>query len=250
MPIDDDNNLIAQHPQSVGTTSAMDDLTPPQYGDHQFDRLYSDIDPTGYMTPAGGPSGFNTPFTARSRSVSSENLASLDTVTEGGLAANILQTRLNNLDVAGANRGGLNGIHDGSHRLAVGDTGDGSDISSANMSRRVSSAGVDTNDQSEAYGHDDLNTSTDISRRASDEDNNAPNVVLPQHIEYSVDLAKVPSYSTALQSQTRRPVNDGLPTYQSATQSSLPTPATLHPSGHPSVHRTMENHRDLLRRCS
>ena len=232
MPIDDNNNLIAQDRQNTDTISAMDELTPPQYGEHQFDRLYSDIDPTGYMTPVGGPSGFNTPFTSRSRSVSTENLASLDTVASNDLAANVLQTRLNNLEVVGQNR-------------------IGNENANTIISRQISNPREDTSEQPEANGHCDSDNSADICRRVSDDDAETSGHVTPQHIEYSAEsLAKVPSYTTALQSQTRRPINDGLPSYHSATQRHFRNTATLYPPGQSPIHRSMDNHRDFLRRCS
>ena len=218
MPIDDDNNLIDQGFNSISAADALDSLTPPQYGEHQFDQLYCDIDTTGYMTPVGGPSGMNTPFQSRSRSVSSENLTSLNGVASSDVTANALQSRLNNLDVASANRNTRDRTLDRS---------------------QLSTSGDGQGDQG-----DDSGTSNPASRRTSDEDDGLAGwIVAPQHIEYSAeDLAKVPSYKTALQTQTRMPINDGLPSYQNALQNSI--------SRTPSIQVPVQNHRDLLRRCS
>lgn len=251
MPIDDNNNLVNQGPQSMTAAAAMDELTPPQYGEHRFDQLYCDIDPSGYTTPAGGPSGMSTPFQARSRSVSAENLASLDRVASNDFAANVLQTCLSNLDVAGSNRIARDRTFDRSHLSSSGDGGDnGADDSGTSLPPSLphggsfGQGGGDGNRQSPS-------SSNPVSRRVSEEDDVASGAETPQHIEYSAEnLAKVPSYTTALQTQTRRPINDGLPTYQSATQASAQTAVMPQGSSQSHAHRPADNHRDMLRRCS
>lgn len=220
MPIDDNNNLVHQGSLAMSTSAALDDLTPPQYGEHQFDQLYSDIDPSGYMTPAGGTSGVGTPFQSRSRSVSAENLASMDGVASSDFGASVLQSRLSNLDVAGSNRV----LRD---RSQLSTSGDGTEPGAFEIARMDDISAPQDSLPPNGYfgqivgnvGGQSPGTSVPVSRRVSEEDEVASGPVTPQHIEYSAEsLAKVPSYATALQSNPRTLVNDGLPTYQSATR--------------------------------
>ena len=220
LPIDDNNNLISGNRQRMATAaSELADLTPPQYGEHEFDRLYSDIDPSGYMTPAGAQSGVNTPFNSRSRSVSAENLLSMDAMASGDFAASALQNRLISLDVAGPAS---------SHRTARGGP-QSSSLGDSPFEQNASRAGTSLTDTSHAGGSfvepaenpAEQTPSGPISRHASDED--GAERTLPQHIEYRAkDLARVPSYTTALQSNPRTPISQGLPTYQAATRPSMP----------------------------
>ena len=244
MPIDDDNNLVNRGSQTVSAAAAMDELTPPQYGEHQFDQLYNDIDPTGYITPAGGPSGMSTPFQSQSRSVSTDNLASLAGVASSDFAANMLQSRLHNLNMTSINRF----TQDRSHpsNSADGQHEDG-DASGTCFSASVSCGNHCCHSGHEGHQESSINSNT-VSRRESEEDSVTSGSVTPQHIEYSAkSLAQVPSYTTALQSQTRTPVNDGLPTYQSATGNPPPTISLPQP---PAQRNVYDNHRNILRRCS
>lgn len=196
----------------MSASAALDDLTPPQYGEHQFDQLYSDIDPSGYMTPAGAASGRATPFQSRSRSVSTENLASMDGVASSDFGASVLQSRLSNLDVAGSNRGARD-------RSQLSTSGDGTEPGSFETARTDDAGTLQSSLPRGGYflGGHSPSTSAPVSRRVSEEDEVTSGPVTPQHIEYSAEsLAKVPSYTTALQSNPRTLVNDGLPTYQSA----------------------------------
>ena len=251
MPIDDNNVLINQGSRNIDAAAAIDDLTPPQYGEHQFDQLYSDIDPSGYATPVGCPSGMSTPFQSRSRSVSSENLTSLIGVASSDFAANALQSRLNSLDMAGANRTNRDRTVDRSQLSSSGDgQGEHGDVSGTSLPNSLPhgcSFSLSVTDASTEPSTNGDHTS----RRASEEDNLTPGAVTPQHIEYSAEsLAKVPSYTTALKSQTRTPINSGLPTYQSATCAYVQTPAMPRMPGQSGSQLSFENHRGMLRRCS
>ena len=86
-----DNNILTNTTsfQTINVTPESTGLTPPQYGDHLLDQLYSNIDPNTYATP-GGPSGVSTPLTPRSRSVSCENIESL-TMSPYNVPAEVLQ---------------------------------------------------------------------------------------------------------------------------------------------------------------
>ena len=218
MPIDEDNNLVRQGLQAINTSSALDNLSPPQYGEHHFDQLYSEIDPSGYMTPAGGISGRSTPLQSRSRSVSTDNLASMDGIASSDSGASVLQSRLNNLDMGGSNRI----LRD---RSQLSTSGDGTEPTSSE-SARTDDGGTAQNVTAGGgyFGQPESNmggpsTSARVSRRTSEEDALVSCPVTPQHIEYSAEsLAKVPSYSTAIHSNPITLINDGLPTYQNATQ--------------------------------
>lgn len=217
MPLDDNNNLV-HHGESVHSTAAMDTLTPPQYGEHQFDQLYSNIDPCGYMTPAGGASGMGTPFQSRSRSVSVEDLASMDGVASSDLAAS-----LSNIAFAGSNRI----ARDRTHFLS---SGNGNEVGSFEVARTADAGTPPYSPPRGGYfvhpegimSRQSPGGSNPESRRGSEDDGVTSSPVTPQHIEYSAEsLAKVPSYTTALQTHPRTPVNDGLPTYQNATRTPL-----------------------------
>lgn len=239
MPIDDNNNLVHQGPQPMSASAALDDLTPPQYGEHQFDQLYSDIDPSGYMTPAGGASGRGTPFQSRSRSVSAENLASMDGVASSDFGASVLQSRLSNLNVAGSNRVARD-------RSQLSTSGDGTEIGSLEIARMddagtpqesLPRGGYFGQPVGNVNGHSP-NASLPVSRRVSEEDEVTSGPVTPQHIEYSAEsLAKVPSYTTALQSNPRALVDDGLPTYQSATRTPRTSPPMPQPLSQVHIHQ-------------
>ena len=224
MPIDENNNLVHQGLQTINASSALDDLSPPQYGEHQFDQLYSEIDQSGYMTPAGGISGRGTPLQSRSRSVSTDNLISMDGIAASDFGASVLQSRLNSLDVISSNRV----MRD---RSQLSTSGDGTEPASLETARTDDSITPQNSVPSGGYfgqsasSMSDPSTSAPVSRRVSEEDDIISGPVTPLHIEYSAEsLAKVPSYSTAIQSNPTTLINDGLPTYQSATRAAQVPP--------------------------
>lgn len=193
----------------------------------------------------------NTPFQSRSRSVSSENLTSLTGVAANDFTEHALQLRLSNLEVPGGNRVTQSRTFDRSQLTCSGDGqgehGDESGTSLPNPLPRLGSTdhlGVEVNQQTLANGNS-------ASRRDSEEDDLTSGAVTPQHIEYSAEsLAKVPSYTTALLSQIRTPVNNGLPTYQTATRTASQTPCMPRIPNPVHVQVPLDNHRDILRRCS
>ena len=217
MPIDENNNLISQGSQTVTTESLAG--APPTYGEHQLDQLYSEVDLSGYMTPAGGVSGVATPFYSQSTSASSENLASMDGMAARNFAPNVLQHRLNNLEVAEANRFS----RDRPQAAVSGDATPEPGSHEAGRAENVPQGQL----PGRSYFDDSAGStsrhseSNPISRRVSEED---PLATTPQHIEFSAEeMSKVPSYSTALQSRAT-PINANLPNYQAATSTPLPSP--------------------------
>lgn len=224
LAIDDNNNLTGQTPQS--TRIAVDEFAhqaPPLYGEHTFDQLYSELDPSGYRTPGPG-SGPGTPFTPLSRNISSENLASMNALTNTDISASALHHRLINLNASplhhpvttgtSAPSEGLHGLH-----------GSQSPTDGHNIHRQLGVSndyfGAVSGSNSHSHG------SPELSRRPSDEVE--PEVLpsgmaTPFHPQYDEveTLSRVPSYSTAVRCAVR-PRDSGLPDYNAVIASSLPT---------------------------
>ena len=179
LPLDNNHNVTGQHSRAM-LSEVTNVLAPPIYGDHQFDQLYGDFDQTGYDTPAPA-SGSMTPRSPGGRSVSIDNLASMPGASNS-VAANALQNRLSELDVAGESE----------------------------------TAGM-VEDEGQARRQVRF---TLPSRRTSEEDALPSGMQTPReplHIEnIDEDLSRVPSYSTALQSRSNVPLDSTLPTYQTA----------------------------------
>ncbi|KAL8783001.1 MAG: hypothetical protein Q9213_004958 [Squamulea squamosa] len=169
--VDDDHNILNDELHGVDP-SAFAVGAPPQYGEHRSDTLYSDLDPAGYVTPAGVMSGFSTPFNSQSRRGSADSLAGLTTTIMTPIA---LQSRL----------------------AILGNTATGSreDLGATQGQQGF----IHANSQQDPVGSSSRQTS--------------------QHFEHSPEeMSKVPSYTTALRSQPRTPLNEVPPTYQSANR--------------------------------
>ena len=193
--MDNNHNVTGQNSQAM-SSDVTNVLAPPIYGDHQYDQLYGDFDQTGYDTPALA-SGSVTPRGPESRSVSIDNLTSLHGIASNSAAANALQNRLNELDDEGESETPATVNEEGQVRRQV--------------------------------------RFTLPSRRTSDENALPSGIQTPReplHIEdIDEDLSRVPSYSTALQTRPNVPVDNALPTYQSAVATpERPTPVQW-PSG-------------------
>lgn len=216
LPIDDNNNLLAHNAQS--TRIAVDDFAhqaPPLYGEHTFDQLYSEVDLTGYRTP-GPSSGPGTPFTPLSRNISSENLASMNALTNTDISASALHHRLVNLNANPRNLPVTPG--DAMH-------GAHSPTDAHNIHRQLGVPndyfGPSSGSNSHSHG------SPELSRRPSDEvdhDVLPSGMATPFHPQYAEveTLSRVPSYSTAVRCAVR-PHDSGLPDYNAVIASSLPT---------------------------
>lgn len=204
---------------------AIDDFAhqaPPLYGEHQFDRLYSDIDISGYRTP-GPTSGSATPFGALSRNISSDDLESLEAITSGDISASALHSRLSHLHATrgtiSSSPGTLSDNHDSDHGSAAHDhTADYFTPSSGRQSN----------------GNSHPQSPENISRRGSDDhehelpDSSVPSGVVtphqPQYLEVET-LSRVPSYTTAIRSNARTQYDSELPDYDHAILSAAPAPA-------------------------
>jgi arrestin-related trafficking adapter 4/5/7 len=254
--INENNDLVDQTP--VASRLALEnDVTnsaPPLYGQHQFDQYYSEMDHTGYRTP-GNFSTPGTPFGSLSRNISAENLSSLigqggrestfelspayNQQVNGDVSPAALQHRLQNIRVCGSGLahsplaiedhysdysvGGNNSIRHPSN--APGDyfdpeTGGTSLPHSQQMSPGPSPGPPgDSARNSLPNGHLSRNGSTDLSRPNSGEDHGT-NTPIPHYHEIE-DLARIPSYSTAVRTPARRTYSGtDLPSYVAAVGSS------------------------------
>lgn len=219
--IDDNNTLIEDG--AVALQQAAEEFAnqaPPLYEQHQFDRLYSDIDMSGYRTP-GPMSGSATPFGALSRNISSEDLPSLEAITNGDISASALHSRLSHLHASRGTYSSSPGTAD-SHDLEHGATAQGLPADYFSPLNGHQSGG-------NSHSHSPENGS----RRASDEqerdhlDSTVPSGMAtphqPQYMEVET-LSRVPSYTTAIRSTARTQYDSGLPDYDAAVLSSAPRP--------------------------
>lgn len=177
---------------------------PPLYGEHQFDQLYSEVDPAGYRTP-GPASGSATPFGSLSRNVSSENLASMNALTNSDISVSVLQNRLSNLH---ASRSGRTSPESEPHGM------------NGSANRRLGASG-------DYFGTSPVPGSPGLSRTPSDEAEqdhvqSGTATPRPQFVEVE-SLSRVPSYSTAVRTMVR-PRDSDLPDYQAVIAGDIITP--------------------------
>ncbi|KAL8697979.1 MAG: hypothetical protein Q9201_006822 [Fulgogasparrea decipioides] len=202
LPLDENNNTVILGSQGTDPT-ALAVRAPPLYGEHRFDMLFSDLDPTGYMTPSEGMSGGGTPFNSQSRRGSADNLASLNTMTSSSVAT-ALHGHLSNLQAEAGNRVAP------SHRA----TSSSGDDLSPGASRDLPLGTTPLENPNLSDSQQDTNERS--SRRTSD-NGSETSIPRPQHFEYSPeDMSRVPSYSTALRSHPQTPISEVPPVYQPA----------------------------------
>ncbi|KAJ6095729.1 HECT-type ubiquitin ligase-interacting protein creD [Penicillium sp. IBT 16267x] len=223
--LDDNNNIrdsSAQTAHSAHQRRAAEEFAanqaPPLYGEHQFDQLYSEVDPNGYRTPGPG-SGPNTPFGPLSRNISADNLASMNALTDTDISASALHSRLSSLNNA-ARLGNLSPNEPSNETPAE----------SHPNSRQLN---VHFNDY---FGHSSGSNShspasPELSRRTSDEvdhEHIPSGMATPFHPQYAEveTLSRVPSYSTAVRA-TVGSFDSHLPDYNAVIASSLPTTPLL-----------------------
>ena len=231
LPLNEQNQVINSNDVSVQLAQGLEQHAPPMYGEHQFDQLYSNVDPNGFVTPAGGASGINTPFDLHSRNASMEDLSSLGTAAEAEFSANVLQNRLYNIQGHGSSRY----ARDRSATVVPGPLS--SDAMNEDSSVRQNSAPHAEFLSSSAECNNRHSPSHSLSPRTSDEDATplASRSLRPeaQHIEVNDmnEIFKLPSYGRAVRTPVRTPANEGPPTYQAAVSSSsaLVAPLLAHP---------------------
>lgn len=228
LPINENNDLVDQTPQAsrAAVENDMNHSAPPLYGEHTLDKLYSEVDPSGYLTPGVGLSTPGTPF-LHSRQPSSENLRSLDAVAASGSGVTTpnggsinpaaLQRRLQNLDVSSpaARDREPNHSHDASRR-------DSDPIQEGYFGSASASA-----DQTQ-------NSSGILSRRESEEDETYHTGVRTPFPQYAhmEDLSRVPSYSTAVKAPAPHGSVAELPSYGAACTTPGPPTPLEPPSAH------------------
>lgn len=247
LPINEDNVLVDQSPQA-SRAAVENDLThsaPPLYGEHMLDKLYSEVDPSGYLTPGLALSTPGTPY-LQSRQQSHDNLRSLNAVASGNSGGNtpngplsinpaVLQYRLQNLHVSGE-PSQMNDQPDVQVQPASteqsrrnSDPNTGNDYFVPHSGSGSHSRG--TPHMSPDHNGPWPNGSNAMSRRASEEEDgyqSGARTPFPQYAHME-DLSRVPSYSTAVKANAPRRPSRGevteLPTY-GATMTS-PGPAAL-----------------------
>ena len=253
LPINENNDLVDQSPQA-GRAAVENDLThsaPPLYGEHTLDKLYSEVDPSGYLTPGLALSAPGTPY-LHSRQASNENLRSLDAITNGGtghstpngayVSPAALQHRLQNLHVSAHGPLSFNNeefdlqVHpasgDGSRRNSNPHAGN-EDYFSANGSGSRSHPSPHTSPGESGAGPSQ-GTHASISRRASEEEDGHASGARTPFAQYAhmEDLSRVPSYSTAVKTAAPRRQEHhtvaNLPSYGAAVTGPSP-PALAEP---------------------
>ncbi|MCJ1364455.1 hypothetical protein MMC16_003566 [Acarospora aff. strigata] len=231
LPLNDQNQVENSNELSTQVLQDLEQHAPPLYGEHQFDQLYSNVDPNGFVTPAGGASGINTPYGFHSRDASMEDLVTMSAVANGEISAHVLHNRLYNIQDHGPSRyardrnattvpGPL--PHDGTDEESSGRQNSVPQVESLPTSAGSSSHQSYGNTQSPRTSDDDPTHSGSRTPRA-----------YAQHIEIDEvnEIYRLPSYGRAVRTPVRTPANEGPPTYQAAVSSSIGPPLSLLPPG-------------------
>lgn len=243
LPVDESNQVC---PIANGVTeealnsSETTVVAPPQYGRHQLDQIFSDMDPSGYASRGpslpGSPSGLN----AQSRRASQEMLTSLDGVANGSgneepeenpasPSASILQRRLADLQERGSTIGTRSPGFSFSHSPSGGNSPAPGVLESqlAQSPEQLSRSNASQPSSYMSYAQRSVPYgSATVSRRVSTEDLSAS----VTESDYNMDnLIRVPSYGAALRAPgTVTPLTDGPPSYVEAT-SRPPSPGIQRP---------------------
>nr|POE75488.1 hect-type ubiquitin ligase-interacting protein cred [Quercus suber] len=222
-------------------------LAPPEYGRHQLDQIYSDIDPAGYMSTAGSTSVTPAGFLAQSRRGSQDNVGFLNgpgrTDGDGLLASSVsdhgsatplaLHLRLADLQ----QRGQASLIRASGITFAAGSSSGGASPApgvaetssySPVMAAAAGSYSTPVTNPSPHHLHQSssANSSIPTSGRNSDDDH-ASALQAP---DYNLsDLSRVPSYNAAVRTPGAvTPFVDGPPTYvQAISRPPSPRPNIL-----------------------
>ncbi|KAK5163953.1 uncharacterized protein LTR77_010349 [Saxophila tyrrhenica] len=240
LPVDESNNVCAVvngMSDEVLNNTETTVTAPPEYGRHQLDQLFSDMDPINLASRApsmpGSPSGLG----AQSRRGSQDGMPSLNGVANelaeslpngnsvdehGSASPSILHSRLADLQQRGISVAGRsnNNSPSGGNSPTPG-MNDLPDIPRSIPSSLPTSSYINTS----ASRHSPQ-TSAPISRRVSNEETNPTNnnnnnttTDVTQSDYDMASLARVPSYGAALRmpSGALTPFTDGPPTYVEAT---------------------------------
>jgi len=248
LPVDESNNVCpAVHGMTDESLNSTETTTvaPPEYGRHQLDQLFSDMDPTGFTSRApsapGSPSGVG----AQSRRGSQDGMPSLNGVANdiadslangtdidehGSASPSILRSRLADLQERGMTIVGRSSALSNGHTPSGGNSpAPGAIDISDTLSRSGPSSLPNSyfNVTSHHSSRQSPQTSAPISRRVSNEESTTD----VQESDYDMDsLARVPSYGAALRMPgSLTPYTDGPPTYVEAT--SRPTSPGLQRPG-------------------
>ena len=246
LPINTNNDLVDQSPQAgrAATENDLNHSAPPLYGEHTLDKLYSEVDPSGYLTPGMTLSTPGTPY-LHSRQASNENLRSLNAATNGSTGTS---TPNGGFVSPAALEYRLQNLHMGPSQMAQGEVDIQIHPASNDTSRRPSAPIDQTGDyftppeSSTAQAQvamspneaDASSSSASISRRISEDEDgyvSGARTPFPQY-SHMEDLARVPSYSTAVKAPAPRGTNGGrnsLPSYGAVMTGSVSPPALMEP---------------------
>lgn len=247
LPLNDNNDLVDQTPQAgrAAVENDMNHSAPPLYGEHQFDQLYGEQQfealYSGYRTPGAALSNGGTPY-SHSRNISSENLASLAGVADGNLdsthvSASALQHRLQ--DLRRSDRVVPSIAREDYDQPAHGSLSRRGSVPHTNGDYHPSFDEADGSghcSHGTASGRNSVPDSNDGSRRTSNENHaDASGTATPFfHADHFEDLAKVPSYSTAIRTPAPRSNNSAanLPSYRSCVAEARPAALVAPPMAH------------------
>ncbi|KJY00378.1 carbon catabolite repression protein CreD [Zymoseptoria brevis] len=241
LPVDESNMVCGN---ANGVSDAQLNLTetalvaPPEYGRHQLDQMYSDIDPSGFMSRAGSGPGTPAGLMSQSRRGSHENILSLNGLAEsetlsstnhGSAMPSLLHSRLADLQESDSVMNGrpIHGIPrairqhspSGGTSPATGAADPSSPFNDhtspygSYILRGTPPLRNDTSFFHHSAGHSP-HTSAPMSRRTSGDGLDS----LHQQDYNMQDLTRVPSYGAALRTPGAvTPFTDGPPSYVEAT---------------------------------
>lgn len=190
-----------------------------------MDQLYSDV-PSGYVTPAGGSSGINTPFASSSQAASAEDLVSTTGQLPRGWIPNLLGPRLQPLTK-------ISSEADQGHRRqfsAGKDSPSGGELAPPAAVAPLAAETPLAVENPSAVSTTSIASSSAIANTPPTVNTGGSAAVdfatTPTHVgsssmhtEFSTEaLCKVPSYTTARNSQPPARIDDGLPDYESVIQ--------------------------------
>lgn len=233
LPVDDANQVCTNmngvsDEQLNSTETAV--VAPPEYGRHQLDQIYSDIDPSGFLSRAGSGPGTPAGLMAQSRRGSHENVLSLNGLANGDPAAlhgsatpSLLHSRL--ADLQDSNSNGSRSRDASRNHSPTGGNSPTPGVLDPNVNDQSGSHSSVQNHRStppvrngSSYfppASHSPHTSAHMSRRTSDDDH-AQEI---HQTDYNMDdLTRVPSYGAALRTPGAiTPFMEGPPSYVEAT---------------------------------